>query len=555
MRSIIDRDIAHLEESIRALKSRRNELSPISRLPVEVLCNIFSLIEDNSIFYLGRSPESWSNFSQVSRHWRSSALSAPELWTKIPLSHPQWAQEMLTRSKKAKLTIRSGLFFDGLDPKKIGTVRSCLHEMNRVEEITLTSLPRLILEEIFRDVPKSAPQLHTLCIDSLHSGGTTFSIHEDFLCDTGRLRRVALIKCKIGWDSRFLTGLTRLTLDDSLEGKSSIMDLLHALQRMPALTDLILKDSIPDDSEGLSTYPVVDLPCLQLLCISCSISSVGALATVLRHITFPHIEILNLTCREEQSTLIDFSNFLVIATKLLSSFVIRGLILRASNNTPTHGLEFDLWTATNVQNCFPPSLTPTAALIRLGFKWPPSPQPHNHAKALTCAFGAISLPFLTYLLILDLDYINTQTWAKTLGKLPLLELVSVESDAPLSFVEALVYKRKRSKRTVSFPKLRCIHLIGTIFATGPRCLSVDMLLDCLMKRCERKAEIQVLNLDDCYYISSDDVRRLGETVVEVIWDGKEQEVDDSSDGTTTDSGSDSDSDDFDDSESSSSSFE
>ena len=36
MRSIIDRDIARLEESIRAPRSRRNELSLISRLPVEI---------------------------------------------------------------------------------------------------------------------------------------------------------------------------------------------------------------------------------------------------------------------------------------------------------------------------------------------------------------------------------------------------------------------------------------------------------------------------------------------------------------------------------------
>ena len=40
---IIDSNIACLEESIRVLKSHRNDLSPISRLPVEILCNIFKL--------------------------------------------------------------------------------------------------------------------------------------------------------------------------------------------------------------------------------------------------------------------------------------------------------------------------------------------------------------------------------------------------------------------------------------------------------------------------------------------------------------------------------
>ena len=106
MRSIIDRDIARLEESIRALKSRRNELSPISRLPAEMLCNIFSFIKDD-IFSSSRSPKFWTSFSQVSQHWRSTALSAPGLWTNIPLSYPRWAQEMLIRSKMAKLTIQS----------------------------------------------------------------------------------------------------------------------------------------------------------------------------------------------------------------------------------------------------------------------------------------------------------------------------------------------------------------------------------------------------------------------------------------------------------------
>ena len=130
MRNIIDRDISRLEEKIRALKSRRNELSPISRLPVEILCKIFSLIENKFCFSHFKS--SWTNFSRVSRHWRSSALSAPELWTKIPLNHPRCAQEMLIRSKMAKLTIWSESDGSSLETSKsIETVRSCLNQMNQ----------------------------------------------------------------------------------------------------------------------------------------------------------------------------------------------------------------------------------------------------------------------------------------------------------------------------------------------------------------------------------------------------------------------------------------
>jgi hypothetical protein len=456
----------------------------------------------------------------------------------------------------AKLIIRSDISFDSSNTKTIETVRSCLHEMNRVGEINLSEIPELILEEIFRDLPKSAPQLHTLCIRSywFRFSRTAFSIHEDFLYDTERLQRVELINCKISWDSRLLTGLTHLTIEveDSLEANSSINQFLHALQRMPALTYLHLKDSIPDVSEGPSTYPIVDLPCLRVLRIS---SGVGPLTAVLRHITFPHSAILNLTCKENQSTQIDFSNFLSVFAAKLSSLVTRSLSLKALDDTQNHGLEFYLCPTTAfTQDYFPSSLI-SQSQLQLVLTWP-SPQPHNHAKALTCAFDAMSLPFLTQLQISTLDYIDSQTWVKTFGKLPLLEEVSVRSYAPQpesyathSFLEALVYKTKAAEksktayRNVPFPKLRYIHLEGTdFFPTSLRptnSISVDMLLDCLMERCERNAEVQVLRLDCCYYISSDDVERLKEIVVDVIWDGIEQkfsEEDSEEDSEETDDG-------------------
>jgi hypothetical protein len=381
--------------------------------------------------------------------------------------------------------------------------------MNRVEELKLYSTPGLTLKEIFRDLPKSAPQLHTLCIES-QSLRSAYSIHEDFLYDTERLQCVELINCKISWDSRLLTGLTRLFLEESLKANSSIIQVLHALQQMPALTNLRLKNSIPDDSEGPSTYPVVDLPFLRVLDIS---SNVDALTTVLRHITIPYSAKLYLTCRENQSIQVDFTNFLsVLATKFLSSLV-RRLDLQVLDDIEIYGLEFYFLTASQFQ-------------LQLVLTWS-APQLHNHVKALTCAFDAMSLPFLTELHISTLDYIDSQTWVKTFGKLPLLKQVCVQSSASLSFFEALVYKTKAAEKSktayhnVSFPKLRYIELEGTEFYA--RSISVDMLLDCLMERCERKAEVQELYLDDCYHIWSGDVERLKEVVVDVTWDGIEQE--------------------------------
>ena len=418
---------------------------------------------------------------------------------------------MLIRSKKAKLTIRSGPFLGKSEPRTIETVRLCLYEMNRVEEIELCGIPGLILKEIFRE-PKSAPQLHTLSISR-----TAFSIDEDFLYDTGRLRRVELINCEISWDSQLLTGLTRLTLKNSLKAKSSIIQVLNALRRMPALTHLYLNRSIPDDLEGPSTYAVVDLPCLRVLTI---VSGVGALATFLRHISFPHSTISNLICKDNHSTEDDFSkNFSVLATKFLSNLVIRGLRLEYSDYSDD---EFHLWTTSPIQECqclqSPPN---SQSGIHLVLPW-------YSFETLNYAFDAMSLSFLTQLQLSISKAIDFQTWVEIFGRLPFLERVCLQRSAPRPFFEALVYKTKAGEKSkavyhdVSFPKLRYIHLVGIDFGYRSS-ISVDTLLDCLMERYKRNAEVQVFRLEDSYYISPDDVERLKKVVqvVDVIWEGKE----------------------------------
>jgi hypothetical protein len=79
--------------------------------------------------------------------------------------------------------------------------------------------------------------------------------------------------------------------------------------------------------------------------------------------------------------------------------------------------------------------------------------------------------------------------------------VCVQDYATRSFFEAFVYKTKTAEklkaayRNVSFPKLRYIHVEGTDFdGTIQGSISVDMLLDCLIERCEINAEVQMLRL-------------------------------------------------------------
>ena len=276
---------------------------------------------------------------------------------------------------------------------------------------------------------------------------------------------------------------------------------------MPGLIDLYLGDSIPDDSEGLSTYPDVDLPCLRVLHIS---SGVSELTAVLRHITFPSRATLNLICQINQSAQIDFSIFLpVLATKFLLTLVVRSLRLTIFGRS----LKFYLWTTALIEDYFPASQWQ----LQLVLEWSKSP---SYVEALTCALDAMSLSFLTQLQISTMYPIDSQTLVKTFGKLPLLERVWVQRYTLSRFLEALVYKTKGTEeseaayRNVSFLKLRYVHLERVHFKPT----QIDTLLDCLMERYERNAEIQVLRLDDCYDILPYEVEKLKEVVVDVIWD-------------------------------------
>ncbi|KAF8806752.1 hypothetical protein BYT27DRAFT_7190405 [Phlegmacium glaucopus] len=554
-RRIIDRDIARLKESIRSLKSRRNELSPICRLPPEILCKIFSFIENRTMVQ-SRRPEAWISFSRVSQQWRSLALSAPELWTNIPFKYPRWAEEMLARSKMAKLAIQVDLTYQSTNPKVLDPIRLCLSQMTRLEEIHVFGALGSTLQQLFQDIPKSAPQLHTLRINNASPPtGPAFTIQEDFLSDAERLRCVHLTKCKIGWDSRLLTGLTRLTLHDSLKdhSSSSILQFLHALQRMPALTDLDLEDSIPHDSGELSTYPVADLPCLRVLRMSLG---VGPMTAALRHITFPSEAELTLICKETQSDQFDFSPFLsVLAAKFLPSLVIRSLSLQNLDATATHnGLRFKVWSTTTIHDFFRYSHRPGPPRLELVLTWPAPPLPHSlqtYAKALTATFDAMDLRALTQLELSTSYHIDSNTLLKTFAKLSLLERVHVKGSAAESFITALVHKSKAANtsiaayHTVSFPKLRYICMDDANF--GDRRLgsiSVDKLMDCLMERYERNAEVQELCIDDCHNIRYPGVKSLGEIVVRVDWDrimqglsdeyDSEEEKDYDSDGNTID---------------------
>ena len=102
----IDDEIVSLEESTRALRSRRNALAPISRLLPKTLVAIFSLLFPPATFsypsyFNGYCHLAWMRVAHVCRHWRETALNHPRLWSHVNVHKqtPVAMAEILARAR------------------------------------------------------------------------------------------------------------------------------------------------------------------------------------------------------------------------------------------------------------------------------------------------------------------------------------------------------------------------------------------------------------------------------------------------------------------------
>lgn len=103
----IDREIRRLNSQICSLKSRRNSLCPVSRLPSEVLSEVFLVFaEQLQAQERFKVDFKWITVAHVCRLWRDIALQHGRLWGKIDMTRPDRSRVFADRSKGAPLAIR-----------------------------------------------------------------------------------------------------------------------------------------------------------------------------------------------------------------------------------------------------------------------------------------------------------------------------------------------------------------------------------------------------------------------------------------------------------------
>ncbi|KII86634.1 hypothetical protein PLICRDRAFT_262306 [Plicaturopsis crispa FD-325 SS-3] len=236
-RQRVDEEIACLMRTVQTLRTYRNTMVPINKLPPEILSHIFTY---------GTGLRSLP--ATVCSHWRAISLQCPSLWRDLirPYhSHPEWTALLLERSKNAPIRL----------------------DLHKVEELRiigeLESFSHYLLS--FKDPTPLLEDL-SLKLDSGFRGDASSSmIPDSFFPSTPRLRYLSLVNCVVRWDRPIFQNLIELRIirmpwmsnqgSDGLDVRFSTAQLLAILETNPALQTLQLGnavqavhfDTVPDE--------------------------------------------------------------------------------------------------------------------------------------------------------------------------------------------------------------------------------------------------------------------------------------------------------------------
>ena len=368
IRQAIDDEIISLELSIRVLKSRRNALAPISRLPPETLAAIFSFLSPSTnkeAFHL-----KWICVSHVSRQWRETALNYPRLWSHIKLSKPVPAAiaEILSRAKMAPLDLE--VDFSRWKGEQINAFERQLNaHISHTRHLKVSGhLPS------FKQLVSSAPTLESLFLSNrvgLFDDSDPATIPNNlFNCTTPSLTSLELELCNISWKSPLLKGLQTLNIFcPSEEARPKLEDWLDALNEMPKLAILSLHDASPVAPLApliLTSSRTVTLPSLTKFHIA---TSAKDCALALAHLVMPALTSLYIAAESYEMEGEDMRLLIPYVTRnicrLQDTEPLRSIMI---NGDRTHAKVY-AWTVADadLEDCNPTMLFGTSIPTRLSF--------------------------------------------------------------------------------------------------------------------------------------------------------------------------------------------
>ncbi|KAJ7149442.1 hypothetical protein C8R43DRAFT_1128444 [Mycena crocata] len=294
---LLDSHISELRLVLIRLRNERTEteqivqkyrviLSPIRRLPPELVCEIFSLVPcTRRVGYQTVSQPPW-RLAHINRSTRAAALTYTALWSSLHVAHVHWGslaamiETQYSRASNAPLDVTFWYWIDG--PEDPASVKALLLHSTRWRTLSIrVNHGYEEIMDVLNRVKNQLPSLHTLTLEM--SGENPLPTANAFSSARG-LRTVLLTDISCRKLSPSPTSL-QLPWGDLVRyrGKYTIPRQLAILRRTPKLLECSLGDI---RWIGSSELPPVQLNHLRRL--HCE------RAGILAHLATPALEILSL---------------------------------------------------------------------------------------------------------------------------------------------------------------------------------------------------------------------------------------------------------------------
>jgi hypothetical protein len=258
--------VSSILEYQRRLRTRRNELAPISRLPNELLLVVFHfcvprLRSTDLEFSSGLEWHHVLSFSRVCNAWRTIALSASSLWTEPLFDRPRLAMETLSWARNYPMRIMWNMQTSNKTARldSIAALDNALEHIAHIEFLGLSAPPKH-LSRILWGNRNEAPMLEHLRILNASTEPVVFG--DMFVEGVPALRVLELRGCRVRKEnaSHIFVHLTSLTLRHCV---IDLDDVIDALRDSPRLVTLVLENSAEFDNDPYTRFAEVSLPNLQ----------------------------------------------------------------------------------------------------------------------------------------------------------------------------------------------------------------------------------------------------------------------------------------------------
>jgi len=465
---IYDERIAYHQECIRGLNEERNKLMPISRVPPEILANVFSFVVAGHTRTLEEDfPFPLYYFTHVSRSWRSVGLTTPQLWRVIMPVGGRFSIALLERSKAVDLVIllKGGRNLVHHSPASMSLLKLVLTKhASRIRELVINI--NYSLAALFGDLQ------HPLRLHSLQLGSyEQFATFPTDVVETDSLRILDVEYCDGPWFSMSLPALTTLRVH-KIYNRPPLSGFLEMLRGLAALQVLDMEDSLPfaiDPDRATRLMDPIHLPSLQYLRLSRNIKEVS---NILSRITVPPTANLRFALTNITNNIDALSTFSAFLSRMGPSLSYSILHIR---DDFFGCITIQAWSdGTGSGSSVAPNLDVTAP----------------RKVVLENIFPSLLLFNIT---TLTLNTGRTGEFIKELSR---------------NIDESSDYY------SVPFPALEFLWIQEGDFSKKKSRI-VEELQDCLMERYERKAELLKLKFTHCHKLYHSHLEKLREIVVDV----------------------------------------